>query len=122
MGEDRFPTRIDRRPEFKDRQRLVRADERKRQSRVAEIRNTTRGNGYVFINPDTAKPYTDIKTAFGTACQLAGIENLHWHDQHRILDTLAGKAGSEPNKTGTDRRTVWENVEEVNASARRYPG
>jgi hypothetical protein len=43
--------RIDLGAEFKDRQRLFRADERKRQSRVAEICNTTRGNGYVFINP-----------------------------------------------------------------------
>jgi len=40
---------------------------------LRQIRSTIRGNGYIFINPDTAKPYTDVKTAFGTACQLAGI-------------------------------------------------
>jgi hypothetical protein len=39
---------------------------------LQEIRNTTPGNGYVFINSDTAKPYTDIKTAFGTYRGLCG--------------------------------------------------
>ena len=45
------------------------------------------------INPDTAKPYTDIKTAFGTACQLAGIENLHWHDLRHTFGTRLAEAG-----------------------------
>ena len=35
------------------------------------------------LTPIPPKPHTNIKTAFGTACQLAGIENLHWHNQHR---------------------------------------
>ena len=38
-------------------------------STLKQIRSTVRGGGYVF-NPDTVKPYTDVKTAFGTACQL----------------------------------------------------
>jgi integrase len=62
-------------------------------STLRQIRSTIRGNGYVFINPDTAKPYTDIKTAFGTACQLAGIENLHWHDLHHTFGTRLAEAG-----------------------------
>jgi integrase len=58
---------------------------------LRQIRSTTPGNGYVFINPDTGKPSTDIKTAFATACQLAGIENLHWHDlRHRTRLAEAG--------------------------------
>jgi len=48
---------------------------------------------YVFLNPDTVKPYTDIKTAFGTACQLAGIENLHWHDLRHTFGTRLAEAG-----------------------------
>ena len=41
----------------------------------------------------------------------------------RLLDTLAGEPGSEPNGTGVDRRPIWEIVEEVNApDARRYVG
>ena len=63
-------------------------------STLQQIRRTTRGGGHVFINPDTAKPYTDIKTAFGTACQLAGIENLHWHDLRHTFGTRLAEAGS----------------------------
>jgi integrase len=47
----------------------------------------------VFINPDTAKPYTDVKTAFGTACELGGIENLHWHDLRHTFGTRLAEAG-----------------------------
>src|SRR3989442_8600142 len=35
---------------------------------------------YVFPNPDTGKAFPDIKRSFHTACRLAGIENLWWHD------------------------------------------
>jgi hypothetical protein len=33
----------------------------------------------------------------------------------RLLDTLAGIPGSEPNGTGLDRRPIWEVVNEINA-------
>lgn len=33
----------------------------------------------------------------------------------RLLDTLASGAGSEPNGTGVNRRSIWEIVEEINA-------
>ncbi|HEY0431761.1 MAG TPA: hypothetical protein VGC61_08070 [Pyrinomonadaceae bacterium] len=33
----------------------------------------------------------------------------------RLLDTLAREPGSEPNRTGADRRPVWDVVEEINA-------
>ncbi|HEV8189563.1 MAG TPA: tyrosine-type recombinase/integrase, partial [Pyrinomonadaceae bacterium] len=49
--------------------------------------------GYVFINPDTAKPYTDVKHAFRTACQLMEIENLHWHDLRHTFGTGLAEAG-----------------------------
>jgi integrase len=62
-------------------------------STLRQIRGTVRGGGYVFINPDTVKPYTDVKTAFGTACQLAGIENLHWHDLRHTFGTRLAEAG-----------------------------
>jgi len=60
---------------------------------LKQIRSTVRGGGYVFVNPDTAKPYTDLKTAFGTACELAGIENLHWHDLRHTFGTRLAEAG-----------------------------
>jgi len=37
----------------------------------------------------------------------------------RLLDTLVGEPGSEPNGTGVDRRPIWEVVEEVNAPVTR---
>ena len=35
-------------------------------------------NDYIFPNPQTGKPYTDIKHSFDTACTNAGIEGLWW--------------------------------------------
>jgi integrase len=60
---------------------------------LLEFRRNIRGDGYVFINPDTAKPYTDVKKAFGTACRLAGIHNLHWHDLRHTFGTRLAEAG-----------------------------
>jgi len=62
-------------------------------STLRQIRKTTRDDGYVFINPDTAKPYTDLKHAFRTACRLAGIRNLHWHDLRHTFGTRLAEAG-----------------------------
>ena len=33
----------------------------------------------------------------------------------RLLENLAGGASSEPNRTGLDRRPIWDLVEEINA-------
>src|SRR6476620_6722915 len=60
---------------------------------LLEFRRNIRGDGYVFINPDTAKPYTDVKKAFETACRLAGIHNLHWHDLRHTFGTRLAEAG-----------------------------
>jgi hypothetical protein len=35
---------------------------------------------FVFVNPKSKKPYTDVKRVFGTACELAEVRNLEWHD------------------------------------------
>ena len=35
---------------------------------------------YVFCNPETGKPYNDVKNAFKGACRRAGINDLHFHD------------------------------------------
>ena len=53
----------------------------------------TRGGGYVFINPDTAMPFTDIKNAFATACRLAGKHNVHGHDLRHTFGTRPAEAG-----------------------------
>ena len=61
-------------------------------STLKQIRSSVRGGGYVF-NSDTVKPYTDVKHAFRTACQLVGIENLHWHDLRHTFGTRLAEAG-----------------------------
>ncbi len=38
-------------------------------------------------------PYTDVKKAFATACRLAGIDNLHWHDLRHTFGTRLAEAG-----------------------------
>lgn len=43
--------------------------------------------GYVFINPKTNKPYTDIKKAFNNALERAGIDDFHFHDLRRTVGT-----------------------------------
>jgi len=55
-----------------------------------------RGKGmsdYVFPNPQTGEPYTDIKHSFDTACTNAGIEGLWWHDLRATFGTRLGAAG-----------------------------
>jgi hypothetical protein len=57
---------------------------------LRQIRSTTRGNGYVFSNPDTPKPYTDRKTAFETACQLAGLKIALARPASYVCDQACG--------------------------------
>ena len=37
------------------------------------------GNEYIFTNPQTQTRFTTIKTAWGTACEKAGITALRFH-------------------------------------------
>jgi integrase len=46
-----------------------------------------RPDDYVFENPETGKPFTDIKRPFQTACRMVGIENLWWHDLRATFRT-----------------------------------
>lgn len=61
------------------------------------LREACRGKGtndYMFPNPLTGKPYTDIKHSFDTACANAGIEGLWWHDLRATFGTRLGAAGT----------------------------
>ncbi|MBA2502279.1 MAG: site-specific integrase, partial [Pyrinomonadaceae bacterium] len=60
---------------------------------LLELKHNSGGSDYVFTNPETGRPYTDIKRAFGTACRLAGIRNLHWHDLRHTFGTRLAEAG-----------------------------
>lgn len=55
--------------------------------------------GYIFINPDTGKPYTTIKKGFSNALKKAGIEDFHFHDLRRTVGTWL-------NQEGVDIRTI----------------
>jgi integrase len=57
--------------------------------------------GYVFINPETNRPYNTIKKGFLAACERAGIENFRFHDlRHTVGTRLIEK--------GVDVKTVQE--------------
>ena len=48
---------------------------------------------FVFTNPETGKPYIDIKKAFNGACKRAGIKNLHFHDLRHTFASRLIKRG-----------------------------
>ena len=50
---------------------------------------------YVFGNPETGNPFTDIKRSFHTACRMANIEGLWWHDLRATFCTRLALAGYE---------------------------
>src|SRR5689334_18666347 len=41
-------------------------------STLRQIRGTVRGGGYVFFNPDTVKPYTDVKDSIRNGLSVSG--------------------------------------------------
>lgn len=46
----------------------------------------------MFTNPETGKPYVDIKKAFRGACRRAGIKDLRFHDlRHTFASRLIEK-------------------------------
>ena len=48
---------------------------------------------YLFTNPATGRHYTTIKTGWTTACRLAGISNLRFHDLRHTFGTRAADRG-----------------------------
>jgi integrase len=60
-------------------------------------------NEFVFYNPDTGKPFVDLKAGFGLACRKAGISGVTWHTlRHTFASRLVNR--------GVDIVTVQELV------------
>jgi integrase len=57
--------------------------------------NGRKPDDYVFGNPKTGRPFTDIKRSFHTACRMAKIEGLWWHDLRATFCTRLELAGYE---------------------------
>ncbi|MGB6865484.1 MAG: tyrosine-type recombinase/integrase, partial [Candidatus Aminicenantaceae bacterium] len=53
------------------------------------LKRKNKESEFVFPNPDTGKPYVDLKKAFKTACDEAGIGELRFHDlRHTFASRL----------------------------------
>lgn len=50
---------------------------------------------YVFINPETNKPYKDIKKAFSTVLKNANIKNFRFHDLRHTVATRMVESGTD---------------------------
>ena len=48
---------------------------------------------YVFANPVTGRPYTNVGKAFAAACKEAGIEDLTFHDLRHTFASRLREAG-----------------------------
>ncbi len=44
-------------------------------------------SGYIFINPKTGLPYTEVKKSFKHALKRAEIYDFHFHDLRRTMGT-----------------------------------
>lgn len=74
------------------RHRLVEMNSEVRQI-LLELCKGKRPDDFVWINPATDGPYTDIKHSFVGACFDAKIEGLVWHDLRATYGTRLGEAG-----------------------------
>jgi integrase/recombinase XerD len=51
-------------------------------------------SGYLLPNPDTGKPYTDLRPWWNNAVAKAGLEDFHFHDtRHHFASTFVQRGG-----------------------------
>ena len=66
----------------------INADARK----VLEFWALGKRNEFVFYNPDTGRPFVDLKAGFKLACKKAGIEGVTWHTlRHTFASRLVDR-------------------------------
>ena len=69
--------------------------------RILDFQFLGRRSEFVFYNPDTGKPFCDLKGGFKQACKKAGISDVTWHTlRHTFASRLVGR--------GVDIVTVQE--------------
>lgn len=69
--------------------------------KVLEAWRFGRKNEHVFYNPETGKPFVDLKAGFALACRKAGISGVTWHTlRHTFASRLVNR--------GVDIVTVQE--------------
>ena len=60
---------------------------------LSRLKSENGQNSYLFFNPETGKPYLDMKTGFKGACRRAGIKGLRFHDLRHTFATRLIQAG-----------------------------
>lgn len=57
------------------------------------LKRASAGAEYVFLSARTGTRIKEVKKGFKTACRLAGISDLRWHDLRHTFGTRMGAAG-----------------------------
>ena len=65
-------------------------------SELVRLKNMKNQSEYVFLNPETKKPFTTIKTAFRAACRRADIQDFKFHDLRGTVATRLDEIGISP--------------------------
>ena len=70
------------------------------------------GSEYVFVNPETGKPWNDPYKLFKRVCRSLGIEGVWLHDTRRSFSTNARRRGSSESEvmkvTGHTTRSTFD--------------
>ena len=62
-------------------------------STFAELLADEPNSEYIFANPDTGRPYTNVGKAFAAACKEAEVEDLTFHDLRHTFASRLREAG-----------------------------